>query len=530
MFPDGRSNLGRVFQRTARTHPEAIGLVDPESDVRYTYEEWADKVAEAGAALAARGVEPGDRIGVVVENRAELATLFWAVQQIGATFVPLNMRAAPDELADVANGVNLDVLFCSAATRETVAGARRALRLDECVFLDQDVPEWATSYETFLESDGVEFDPTFVDQEQTAYILHTSGTTGRPKPVPHSHLSAYVTPKVIAFESRWEHGDSMLAALPLYHMAGLQTLAVSVLCNGTWIAQRDTSIPSVVGTIEDEAPTYFYSVPTVYHDLVEHEAATPDRVGEVEKLLYAGALMTESLQRRVADLFDPDEFINYYGASEMHNLAVCTYLDEKPTCTGRACVDTRLRLVDPDGTDPAATVERGDLGQVIADASSTACFDGYIDRPEANERAFHDGWYFTGDLGYRDADGDLWLVGRVDDMIVSGGENIYPIEVEEELEGHERVGEIAVTGTDHDRWGSVVTAFVVPRTDAASPDYEAVAAELDDYCRRSGDLADFKRPRRYVFVESIPKSSVGKKLRDRLADVDDERRLGVVDR
>jgi 2-furoate---CoA ligase len=155
---------------------------------------------------------------------------------------------------------------------------------------------------------------------------------------------------------------------------------------------------------------------------------------------------------------------------------------------------------------------RGETGELIASLDSDEAFSGYWNRPDADERAIRDGWYFTGDLGYEDQDGDIWVSGRVDDMIITGGENVHPVEVEDVLARHPNVADVAVCGLPDEKWGQVVTAFVVPNGRQPTND------ELDRFCLESPDLARFKRPRRYVFVEAIPKSPVGKILRRKLQE------------
>src|SRR5690606_29437242 len=166
---------------------------------------------------------------------------------------------------------------------------------------------------------------------------------------------------------------------------------------------------------------------------------------------------------------------------------------------------------DPEGNaTPDDVVPVGVPGEIIVDLRSNEAFQGYWNRPDATRKAIRGGWYFTGDMGMIDEDGDLYVLGRVDDMIISGGENIHPLEVEDVLAKHPKVAEVAVAGLPDSRWGEIVTAFIVPR------DHSLTAEELDAYCKESDALSNFKRPRKYVFVRSIPKSPVGKVLRRKL--------------
>jgi len=231
-------------------------------------------------------------------------------------------------------------------------------------------------------------------------------------------------------------------------------------------------------------------------------------VRSVRKLGFAGAPMTDGLLKELQVAFKPDLFVNHYGSSEIYTFTIDQNAPAKPGSAGRAGINQRIRVVTLGATSPAQLAAAGEEGEVIAQIASDEAFDGYWRRPEADAKAIRDGWYFTGDTGYFDQDGDLFVTGRVDDMIITGGENVSPVEIENCLSLHPAVSEVAVVGLPDVRWGKVIAAFVKRRNDVAS-------TELDQFCQTSG-LAKFKRPRCYVFVRDIPKSSVGKLLRRKL--------------
>ncbi len=201
--------------------------------------------------------------------------------------------------------------------------------------------------------------------------------------------------------------------------------------------------------------------------------------------------------------------MNHYGSSEIYTFTTEPHAAAKPGSAGKAGLNQRIRVVKFGADSPEAQAATGEEGQIVADAMSDEAFEGYWRRPDADARALHDGWYFTGDTGYVDAEGDLFVTGRVDDMIISGGENVSPGEIESVLSLHPGVAEVAVAGIADERWGQRITAFV--RRDPNSM-IAAEPATLDAWCRASS-LADYKRPRDYVFVSEIPKSPVGKILR-----------------
>jgi 2-furoate---CoA ligase len=249
-------------------------------------------------------------------------------------------------------------------------------------------------------------------------------------------------------------------------------------------------------------------VPTLYHDLIAHPEFPDFDIGSVRKLGFAGAPMTDGLLARLDAAFRPLLFVNHYGSSEIYTCTVNQQALEKPGSAGRAGLNQLIRVVKLGASKPDQLAAAGEEGEIIALLAGDEAFEGYWRRPDADARALREGWYFTGDTGRFDADGDLYVTGRVDDMIITGGENVSPVEVESYLSRHPAVREVAVAGLPDELWGKVVTAFITPAGPVSGP-------ELDKFVRGSG-LAPFKRPRRFIFVDEIPKSPVGKLLRRKL--------------
>jgi 2-furoate---CoA ligase len=249
-------------------------------------------------------------------------------------------------------------------------------------------------------------------------------------------------------------------------------------------------------------------VPTLYHDLVHHPRFAATDVSSVRKLGFAGAPMTDALLRKLSAAFAPTLFVNHYGSSEIYTFTINPDAPAKPGSAGKAGLNEVIRVVRLGSTDPTARAAVGEEGQIICSLDGDEAFEGYWRRPDADAKALHGGWYFTGDTGYLDPDGDLFVTGRVDDMIITGGENVSPVEIESVLSLHPAVAEVAVVGLPDERWGQRVSAFIKRRGAVDE-------AALDVHCRTSG-LANFKRPREFVFVDEIPKSPVGKILRRKL--------------
>ena len=344
-------------------------------------------------------LEPGDRLAVVLDNRLETALLYWAAQWAGAVFVPLSWRVSDEELD-----------YCLADS-----GARVVIRDGD------ELP------------DGPEH-PGALDrgEHEPSLLLYTSGTTGRPKGVPRSHRADRAGGLSQALEHGYGWADRTLGVMPLYHTMGIHSLLAMHLVGGCFVPQARWDPGQALALIEEQRITSLYLAPTLFHDLVHHPDLEPAR-----PLVGAGA----RLRGRRDDL------------------------DARPPLPGRLpaerlCQSLRLHgglhVHDRAGSEGASRAARAgppstpgsasSTGEIAVHLSSDEAFGGYWNRPEADAKAIRDGWYHTGDTGHLDEDGDLWIDGRVDDMIVSGGENVHPLEVEDVLAGHPGVREVAVVG------------------------------------------------------------------------------------
>jgi len=262
--------------------------------------------------------------------------------------------------------------------------------------------------------------------------------------------------------------------------------------------------------ISEERLTTLFLVPTMFHDVLRHPEFESYDLRSLSRVGFAGMTMSQALIECCLDQLKPDLFVNYYGSSEIYTFSYCDHLDRKPGCAGRAGMNQIIRVVSPSGDDDIEIdLPSGVTGEIVASMRSPEAFSRYWKRPDADAKAIQGRWYRTGDLGRFDEDGELYVVGRVDDMIISGGENIFPEEVEDALARSKLVAGCAVVGMPDERLGAKVVAFVEPASAELAPD------ELDKVCLRSG-LARFKRPREYVFVKAIPRSASGKLLRRKL--------------
>lgn len=501
--------LREILESAAARYPERTALVDGER--RFIYAEWDERVNAAANALQSLGVGKGDVVVQVTKNREENCAIHMACQKIGAVNTPINFRWAAGEIRYCVEDATPRVVVLEAATAETVLSLKDELAsATEFLFIGEgESPTVAHSFDELVAAASRSRPEVEVFESDIALMLYTSGTTGRPKGVPRSQKAEYAATVGQIIEHRYSLGERTLGVMPLFHTMGMHSLTSMLALNGLFVAMPDWDPERAVEIIERERLTALYLIPTIFYDLVSHPAFDMSDISSVRKLSYAGAPMLSTLVERCIEKFEPEVFINHYGSTEVYIFSTHPEPWKKPGCAGRASFHTELRIVEANPepvVSPEEQLPQGETGEIVVRLSDDA-FGGYHNRPEATQKAIREGWYFIGDTGYLDEDGDLWVSGRVDDMINTGGENVYPVEIEDELSHHPDVAEVAVVGLPDERWGQAVTAFIVPARE------DLTHEEIDDYCRQSMNLAGFKRPKRVVFVREIPKSPVGKLLR-----------------
>lgn len=502
-------DLGRTFLQSVERSPDACAVVD--GHLRLTYAEWLGRIGGVARGLADCGLRRGDHVLVVLQNRWEMATLHWACQFLGVVMTPLNWRAKADEIDYCLQDCAARVLVYEPVVADAVQASTLAPKVQR---VGVGAPEGATAAAEDWLNRGDAPEPQ-ASAEDLSLMLYTSGTTGKPKGVPRRHRAERAAALAHVAQNLYAYGERTLGVMPLYHTMGVRSLLTLALLDGRFVCIPRFEAGTALAAIQRERISHLYLVPTLYHALLAHPDFASTDTSSVRKLGFAGAPMHDALLRRLDEAFKPDLFVNHYGSSEVYTFSINQHAIAKPGSAGRSGINSRLRVVKLDANGPDARTAANEEGQIIADLAGDEAFEGYHNRPDANAKSLRGGWYFTGDTGYIDADGDLFVTGRVDDMIISGGENISPVDIESVLSLHPAVDEVAVAGLPDERWGQRVVAFIKRRSDVD-------AAALDAHCRAS-DLVNFKRPREYVFVDAVPKSPVGKVLRRKLVAGDYER-------
>lgn len=501
-------NLYQMFLYAVARFPDQQALAQGKK--RYTYSELAIEVNRVASALQKLGLKPRDRVMVLLKNRIETVVIFWAVQQLGAVFAPINLRSSIEEILYCVNDLETRFIVFESASKHLIMKQKFS---DRPLFIGLEHGLGDINYAELVDSGNADVRPYPVSDDDLAVILYTSGTSGKPKGVPRTHHNEYASTLAHIIQSHYQLYDRTLGMPALSHTIGLRSLLAMTFLNGTYIPLQDFDYEKALSTITEENISCLFFTPTMYHDLVMHPKARETDFSKITSIVYSGSQMSEELIQKCDAIMRPQYFVNHYGSTEIFTFCYFQDVRKKPGCAGKPGIHQHIRLLKTDldqKTMPFANMEKGEIGEVVVDMISAEAFKGYWNRPDATRKAIKQGWYFTGDLGYIDDDSDLHVVGRVDDMILSGGENIYPQEVESVLIEHPLVHEAVVIGEDDTRWGQIVTAFIVLQ------DSELTPQALDQFCKTHKQLANYKRPRKYVFIEKVPKNSAGKVLRREL--------------
>lgn len=501
------TTLGRIFDLTVAKYPNKEALYDVRKNLRYTYKEWSIQVNKLANALLAEGVQKGDRVSTFMFNTEELATAFFACAKIGAVFNPINFRLMAEEVAFILADAEPKVVIYEKMISSAIDPIHH--RFDKIAFwyIDEDTPEFAASYKEKVEKAPSTDIVADIDENDTYAIMYTSGTTGRPKGVIHSHRDMVEQSLIVISGTKVVTEDVGLVTAPMFHCAELHCAFLPRVHMGAKnVILHHFDPKEILRLIEEEKITKFFAAPTMWNMLLQEDLSAYN----LESLtlgLYGAAPMAPTLVYACQDKLGI-KLVQAYGMTEMG--PAITFLSEgdqirKAGSAGQALLNHEIRIVRPNEngpSDPDDILPAFETGEIIV--KGPCMMSGYFNREEATEKAMYKGWYHSGDIGYLDDEGYLWVKDRVDDMIISGGENIYPREVEDVLYGHGGVLDVAVIGQPDDQWGESVTAFVVKK------DPSVTEQELDEYCKNSDELANYKRPRKYIFCDALPRNASGK--------------------
>jgi acyl-CoA synthetase (AMP-forming)/AMP-acid ligase II len=474
-----------------------------------TYGQMATQAAGLAAGLSARGVGPGDVVALLSYNCPEFLETIFAANYLGAIVMPINWRLAAPEVRFILEHSGARTLVCDEALLELANQASAGLESLVRVCMSPTAPaEWLALPD--LRVGGNETPAVRAEADDVHRLMYTSGTTGRPKGVMISHANLIWKNLAHIVACGFTGADLGLACGPLYHVGALDLTTTSLIAVGaTTILHRSFDAAAVVDELERSRVSTVWLAPAMVNAIMALPDIEQRDLSSVRVIINGGEKMPIPLIKRLQQVFPHAWFADAYGLTE--TVSGDTFLDRESMETKRGSVGRPCLYVELDIWDDAGRSLPADhRGEIVLRGPKV--FQGYWHDPDATAAAFAGGWFHTGDIGVRDADGYLYIVDRLKDMIVSGGENIASSEIERVLQEHAAVLEVAVVGRPDDRWGEVPVAFVVLR-----PGFTASADELIGHCQ--SELAKFKVPKAIALIEALPRNPSGKVLKRELRAV-----------
>lgn len=495
--------IANWITRRAERSPNQIALIDAETDVHVSYVDLLQRITDTAVELKDSGVRRGDRVVMVMDNSIEFVEYLFATAALGAIVVPVNFRLAAPEIAYILDDCRPEIVVHSDRLTELTASALKSATIDVRTIMNAD-----TAGTVDRRNPGARLEFEHVGDDDVCMLMYTSGTTGRPKGamITHGHL------RWNAINMAMVHGglnsdDVTVTVAPLFHIGALGLLTTPLLYIGGCVVLEKSFSPSAhLATIAKYKATVGFLVPAMWAALSRVEDFDDHDVSSVRFVMSGGAPCPLPVIRFYQS--KGWSFLEGFGMTEFGPSALLLDNDHilsHAGTVGRPFLHTEISVVDEND----APVPSGAIGELVLRGPTT--FAGYWGLPEASREALRGGWFHSGDLARIDEDGFVTLVDRKKDMIISGGENVYPIEVEQALFEHPAVADVAVIGVPDARWGESVTAVVVLR-----PDENADEQGLIEFSRTR--IAHFKAPKHVVFVEELPRNATGKLLKRTLRE------------
>jgi fatty-acyl-CoA synthase len=490
--------LGFTLSRRAQLDPNKRALVFREE--RWTYAELNRLTNQVAHGLHALGVNPGDRVGFLGLNHPRFFFTMFAASKLGAIFVPLNFRLTGPELTFIIGDAGLHTLVYEEAFASIVESIRGDLSIREYVCATEH--SGSRGFDSLLH-DQRDTDLDYpVAMSDVALIMYTSGTTGRPKGAMLTHGNIIWNNINASLADDCTSQEVSLVVAPLFHIGGLNVTPLLTFIKGGTVVMEQIFEPGLVlETIEKFHITAMFGVPAMYLFMAQHPDFATRDLSSIRVLSCGGAPVPEALIKVYGARGLP--FNQGYGLTETAPFASFlppSMATEKLGSAGIAPFFTDVKVVDDDGRE----VSDGERGEIVVRGPNV--MKGYWNRPDATAEVLIDGWFHTGDVGIRDSDGYFFIVDRKKDMIITGGENVYPAEVEDVLYKHPGIKEVAVIGVEHPRWGETVRALVVPKDGVALTEQDIIDFAQDK-------LARYKQPKSVVFLDVLPRNPAGKVLK-----------------
>ncbi len=506
-----KNNVGLFVNKRALLNPQMEALVDIGSGSRLTYTELNDRTNRVANGLVDIGVSKGDRVATLLMNGVEFVESFFGAAKVGGVLVALNWRLVADELSFILTDSGAQTLLFDSAFTEVVqelhSRGSDGTQVTNWVHVG-DVstrPDFAVGYDDLVSRASADEPECAASGDDLLFVMYTSGTTGLPKGVMHTHDSAIWSVLTANATADTRYGDRYLISLPMFHVGALNPLLSIFHKGGTAVIMSEFDPVKIWEIFRDEKISVTLAVPAMLNFMLLTFDKEAHDISSLRWVMSGAAPVPVSLIETYAAM--GVEIHQVYGLTETCGPACLISPDDAIShagSTGKAFFHTDVKIVDDDGNEAGA----GESGEVLI--RGPHIMTGYWNRPEATADAFADGWLKSGDIAVMDAGGFVYIQDRVKDMIISGGENIYPAEIENVIHGLEGVADVAVIGRPSEKWGETPLALVVKQ------DSELTAQDIIEWC--DGKLARFKQPKDVEFIDTIPRNPTGKVLKRILRD------------
>lgn len=503
-------NWSYILERNAAKFPDKEAIIFQER--RLTYKEINERVNRLAKGLLDSGMRRGDIVAILLYNCAEFLEITFAVNKIGAIWLPLNWRLAGPELSYILNDAQAKMLISQKEFSQVIESVKKELpSIKGYIGIGKDVPQGWKSYDEIVRTNSGSVVPhADVELDDLSRLMYTSGTTAHPKGamITYGNLYWKNISHILEFDLTAE--DKVLVIGPLYHVGGLDLPATGVLyVGGSLVILRAFDSIQILKAIDKEKITGTWMAPAMINMLLQEPTIKQYDVSSLRYIIDGGEKMPEPLIRRVMESFPNTWFADAYGLTETVSGDTFLWKDkglEKIGSVGKAVPHLQIKIFD----DNEKEVPAGQLGEIVLKGPKV--FKGYWNNPEATADTIKKGWFHTGDIGYVDEEGYLYIVDRKKDIIISGGENVASLEVERVIYEIPKVLEVGVVGIPHPRWQEVPKAYVVLKAGEKITEQEII-----DHCLKK--LAKFKVPKEIEFIKSLPRNPSGKILKRELREM-----------
>lgn len=491
-------NLSENLRNTANNFPDQTAYIFENQST--TYAELIELVDRFADGLSAQGVKKGDTVALLVGNSPNFIISYYGIIRLGAVVVPMNPIYTYEEINYILSNSRAKVVIAQSDLESTLSKVKKHLKgLEMVIYTEEVKSEW--TIEQLLQKNVDRCISPIIESEDLAVVLYTSGTTGKPKGAMLTHQNLASNADSVIKLSELNKEDRIIAVLPMFHVFSMTVcINAPIACGGTIIIIPQFSPANVIQTIRKEKATVFSGVPTMYNFMLQLPGITVDDFSAIRLCLSGGSSLPVEILKQFNEKFRLN-ILEGYGLSETSPVTAFNPLNgiSKPGSVGVDIPGVKNKVVNGDGNE----IPRGEVGELVVQGPHV--MKGYFGMPEETASALKDGWFYTGDLAKMDEEGYIYIVDRKKDMILIGGYNVYPREVEEVLYQHPSIVEVAVIGIPNEEYGELVKAFIVKKEGQLTSD------DIILFCQDK--LAKYKIPREVEFVEELPRNRTGKVLR-----------------